>query len=453
MRKKGRKILKKSILHLILFHFLGNTGDGKSHTLNHVFFGGDDVFQTSAEQNSCTLGVWVASCPSFSTICFDTEGFLGVTKLEDQRRRMLMKVLAVSDIVIYRTRSERLHNDMFAFLSDASKAFSQFFTTALESLELPAPTKTLGPSVIIFHETRNTKCLTSTLDESAEELLRHRLKSFDAFNSIKYVGIQTETNKTDYSSLVHAIKTILEDTTVRSPRQPAVVYEMLHHLNKTFSGEIKDRPLEYFPEQYFTCSIKCESCNERCEKSMGHIAKNEPHCNAKQCIYQYQFENKVLMCKACYVNGREVVVSCKVIQSNESSWVGLAKYAWSGSVIECKNCGEIYRSRQYWYGNKNPEDSVTRSNIVHVWADSKNLTRGQNSAQLVLDGVSFLSETVANVTAQPTKNLKQWVADKVAPSYWKPNSEITVSIAFYHNTQYIFFKTISCFYRTAFVVN
>lgn len=46
--------------------------------------------------------------------------------------------------------------------------------------------------------------------------------------------------------------------------------------------------------------------------------------------------------------------------TNDTSWFGLAKYAWSGSVIECPNCGEIHRSRQYWYGNKAPEDFAVR---------------------------------------------------------------------------------------------
>lgn len=56
----------------------------------------------------------------------------------------------------------------------------------------------------------------------------------------------------------------------------------------------------------------------------------------------------------------QVVVKITVHNSNETSWYGLAKYAWSGSVIECPNCGEIFRARQYWYGNKVPEDIAVR---------------------------------------------------------------------------------------------
>lgn len=56
----------------------GNTGDGKSHTLNQTFFKGEEVFKTSNDQNSCTLGVWAALDPVLNVICLDTEGLLGI---------------------------------------------------------------------------------------------------------------------------------------------------------------------------------------------------------------------------------------------------------------------------------------------------------------------------------------------------------------------------------------
>lgn len=36
-------------------------------------------------------------------------------------------------------------------------------------------------------------------------------------------------------------------------------------------------------------------------------------------------------------------------------------------VIECPNCGVVYRSRQYWFGNQDPVDTVVRTEIVHIW--------------------------------------------------------------------------------------
>lgn len=140
----------------------GNTGDGKSHTMNHIFFGGEEIFSTSAAQDSCTLGVWAAFQPTLGILCLDTEGLLGATTNENKRMRLLLKVLAISDIAIFRTRSERLHSDMFTFLGTASKAFYKHFAGALQSFGLPGPPTSLGPAVVVFHETRNTKIINSS---------------------------------------------------------------------------------------------------------------------------------------------------------------------------------------------------------------------------------------------------------------------------------------------------
>lgn len=137
----------------------GNTGDGKSHTMNHTFFNGEEIFRTSSAQDSCTLGVWAAHQRETGILCLDTEGLLGDTPNENQRTRMLLKVLAISDVIIYRTRSERLHSDLFTFLGTASKAFHRHFAGALQSMGLPGPPQSLGPAVFIFHETRNTKII------------------------------------------------------------------------------------------------------------------------------------------------------------------------------------------------------------------------------------------------------------------------------------------------------
>lgn len=48
----------------------------------------------------------------------------------------------------------------------------------------------------------------------------------------------------------------------------------------------------------------------------------------------------------------------------------------------------------------------------------------QNAAQRIVDGVTYITEAVTNVSIQPTKALTAWVADQVAPTYWRPNNEI-----------------------------
>ena len=100
---------------------VGNAGDGKSYALNKIFFpndeqttehdGSEEAFSTSASsEGSCTLGVWAAFEPRTQTLVLDTEGMLGVNSSgkelanENRRTRQLLKVLAISDVVIYKTR-------------------------------------------------------------------------------------------------------------------------------------------------------------------------------------------------------------------------------------------------------------------------------------------------------------------------------------------------------------
>lgn len=141
----------------------GNTGDGKSHTLNHTFFNGEEVFATSTTQTSCTIGIWAAYHEKNHLLIVDTEGLLSTSNNSSIRKRLLMKILAISDVIIYRTKAERLHSDMFSFLGDASKAYIKHFSpelkAAIERGQLNLPLCSLGPSVVIFHETHHTDVL------------------------------------------------------------------------------------------------------------------------------------------------------------------------------------------------------------------------------------------------------------------------------------------------------
>lgn len=77
---------------------IGNTGDGKSHTMNQVFFEGKEVFKTSPEQHTVTLGVRAALQPAVNVLCLDTEGLLGATNNGSKNIRILLKVgLNVTD--------------------------------------------------------------------------------------------------------------------------------------------------------------------------------------------------------------------------------------------------------------------------------------------------------------------------------------------------------------------
>ena len=59
-------------------------------------------------------------------------------------------------------------------------------------------------------------------------------------------------------------------------------------------------------------------------------------------------------------------------------------YAWSGSVLECRICGVIYRSRQHWFGNETPEaTAVVHTEISHIWPGVRTL---QGKAGLFEEG-------------------------------------------------------------------
>ena len=102
---------------------------------------------------------------------------------------------------------------------------------------------------------------------------------------------------------------------------------------------------------------------------MNHSQDGIPHKTNHKCKYQHQYDNQRFFCRACYERGEEVVVTQRNYASDESTWlVGMAKCAWSGTVTECRLCGIIHRSRQYWYGNKDPtQSSLVRNEILHVW--------------------------------------------------------------------------------------
>uniref|UniRef100_A0A8D3CP62 Zinc finger FYVE domain-containing protein 1-like n=1 Tax=Scophthalmus maximus TaxID=52904 RepID=A0A8D3CP62_SCOMX len=418
----------------------GNTGEGKSHTLNHTFFTGREVFKTSPTQESCTVGVWAAFDPIRKVVVIDTEGLLGNSSKQGQRTRLLLKVLAISDLIIYRTHADRLHDDLFKFLGDASDAYLRHFTKELKAATarcgLDVPLSTLGPAVVIFHETVHTKLLGSDQSsESVDRLLSERFRKLsrfpEAFSSVQYWGTQTLNPPTDFRGLQNKLEQLLDNNATRSPRTPVVIFKALQALSERFSGEISGELVAhscFFPDEYFTCSSLCLSCGSGCKNSMNHLDEGVCHEAKQRCRYSAQYDNRIYTCKACYEGGKEVVVVPKTSASSDSPWLGLAKYAWSGYVIECPNCGVIYRSRQYWYGNQDPVETVVRTEIQHVWPGSNGFLKdNSNAAQRLLDGVNLVAQSMSELSVKPAKAVTSWLTDQIAPAYWKPNSLILVS--------------------------
>ncbi|XP_059162270.1 zinc finger FYVE domain-containing protein 1-like isoform X2 [Physella acuta] len=416
----------------------GNTGDGKSYTLNHVFFKGCNVFRTSPSQDSCTVGVWCALSTDYKAIVLDTEGLLGTSENANQRTRLLLKILAVSDIVVYRTKAERLHNDMYVFLSNASKAYCERFKEELinTSKRNGISEANLGPSLIVFQETNRTDTLEKTSENQSQDYASHELRKrfyesgnlVNAFHeTLYYVGIRTEPHKdTDFTHISKCIIKRLQDNSVRTPRKAEIIFKSLKAINDKFSGMIETPSFNTFPDEYFTCTSKCLACKSRCKLSMNHDTESEPHDAGRDvlCEYQSQYGNKVFMCKTCLRNKKQVIVMPKTSSSSDNSWLGLTKYIWSGYVYECPNCGVIYRSREHWFGNEE-EEKVLHVEYRHVWPQGPTTLDGtHNAARKVIDSFHYVADTISSVGARPTKYIAEWTADQINPSYWVPNSEI-----------------------------
>ncbi|CAM4930270.1 unnamed protein product [Rotaria socialis] len=410
---------------------IGNTGDGKSYTLNQVFFNGKQKFHTSSTTESCTIGVWSTLDENQRTLILDTEGRLGLSQNDNIRNRLLLKILCVSDIVIYRTKAPKLPNDMFQFLSDASNAFLKYFKKELEnvmkSCRVDGPVSAMGPTLIVFHETQYTEILRDHLQcqKTAVEQLKERFEkmnlSYDAYSSIEYVGTQTSGGEsTDFRGIKAAITDKLENNKIRSPRNLSVIFKVLKALNEKFNHAIPPEMPSTLPDDFFTCYFKCLSCGNKCTLAANHQKEKIPHKCDERCSYNKELDNEVWKCLQCPRDKRDTIVYGKLITKDDGLVQGLLKYVWSGFVIECPYHGEIYRSRKHWYGNNEPKD-VTCVEVIHIWpGEDNNRVASDVTPRKFIEMVVY----AGSYLSAPTKMLKEMVAAQVAPSYWVPNKDV-----------------------------
>jgi len=135
------------------------------------------------------MGVWAGFDENHRTLVLDTEGRLGLSENDNMRDRLLLKILCISDIVIYRTRASKLPNDMFQFLSDASNVFLKYIRKELENVmknsKADGPVSTMGPTLIVFHETQHTGILKGQRNNQKENIFLKSLIYLDYFQSRK----------------------------------------------------------------------------------------------------------------------------------------------------------------------------------------------------------------------------------------------------------------------------
>ena len=60
--------------------------------------------------------------------------------------------------------------------------------------------------------------------------------------------------------------------------------------------------------------------------------------------------------------------------------------------------------------------------------DKRNLQGTHNAARRFIDGLQYVTDSIASVSAKPTKAVSMWLTDQIAPPYWVPNAQITVRI-------------------------
>ena len=78
--------------------------------------------------------------------------------------------------------------------------------------------------------------------------------------------------------------------------------------------------------------------------------------------------SRVILIQRCLQKGRKNEVVPKTCASDDNSIMGVAKYVMAGYVLECRDCGVIYKSRQHWYGNRDPtETEVTKSYLLSFY--------------------------------------------------------------------------------------
>lgn len=422
---------KQSDLQVKVVSIFGTTGDGKSHSLNHIFFKGREVFKTSSSQTSCTLGVCGAYSEETKTLILDTEGMLGISNNSKQRKRLLLKVLAISDIIIYRSRSERLTTEMYKFLAEASRAYTKYFQFDLSNVAQRSNVDcNLGPAVYIFHDTRHTSPLINDSGRSPEEQIRENFSrqnmKIEGFADLCYTGEQSTTGDTNFEYLRQVVVKELQNNRVRSARKPGIILDMLKTINKKFSGEIQSSE-PAFPDEYFTCTCACTACHARCTLFMNHQthdSESKGHSCENKCSYNHLLDNKVYLCRGCDSRGERSTVVPKTSSARDNAWYGLAKYAWAGFVLECEKCGVIYRSRQFWYGNENPDKSVVKEEFEHVWPGSI-VGGAAHAGRQVLEGMAALGSALSTISAPPSRVVSSWITDQVNPAYWRPNNDCT----------------------------
>jgi len=423
----------------------GPTGEGKSHALNHLLFGGREVFRTSSSVgDSCTSGVYAAYEPNLGILALDTEGMLAASQ-EIYSMRLLLKVLALSDMAIYVARSNRMNSVMIDFLAEASRQYLEHFAVEVARVaeRCGVDGVSAGPAVCIFNEPRDTHPYSQAewrayLSQHMSGMEPAENPKPPAFYSLSYVGVPNgaQTGGTNWDPLRAWVIGSLKEMEIRGPRPLKVVVRTLHALTERFSGRAPSEmdTVSCLPDELFTCKERCLACNRRCCHTANHDLRDRTsHDCQESCVEKHEFQNFDLICVPCERGGRPgQKLNWQISESN--SWSvsdiahGLANAAIRGSVLYCDTCGPIHTSRSWGlFSNESPEGACARRVVNHVWRDHaqelslETSNSGRHGARRIIDGAQSLVESVAPYTTLA----KDMLIDQVAPSYWQPSASAT----------------------------
>eukprot|EP00388_Colpodella_angusta_P010876 GDKJ01028133.1.p1 GENE.GDKJ01028133.1~~GDKJ01028133.1.p1 ORF type:complete len:499 (-),score=74.44 GDKJ01028133.1:64-1560(-) len=332
----------------------GNTGAGKSRLLNKIFFpdSRSDVFPETSRPQGGPPGVYAAVWKDpqnvhDTALVLDTEGIMGVLNTVENfslKSRLLLKILAISDVVIFRKWGERLTSDVFQFIDESSDVFRDFFREEIVQLSttLDLPAQSFGASVIISHETVHSDLLDpesfidsdsivvdnnsvtessqievsySVLDAQAfmkvfNRGYRNLIRSqddespvFSSFSSVEYFGVRSGGRlHSDLTPLRNKIFSKLrKDSSLRIARPFCIVIAILQRLTILFcrddpkdeSVSARRRQFRLLPHDAFRCQAKCKGCDASCTLAMNHW--NRPHCPSSSCVASSHNEEEVQM--------------------------------------------------------------------------------------------------------------------------------------------------------------
>lgn len=298
---RGEGILQTKVVSVV-----GNAGEGKSHALNYLFCDGNK-FRTSSNSgtegdtsNSVSTDVWLFLAKEQGALVLDTPGKAGTGLMGYKTNRLLFKVMAVSDIVIYRTRSERLQSDMFEFLSGFCTAYNDFMKQDLHDLVDKGESEFVShrPALIICHDTRTTSVIADNGSGTASQQIVATAKrlgfTLDTFCRITYIGSCAKESRDGFGRscivprlsavleptsadredclprLKQAVKRELETTLGRKQRRVSAVLDMLKLLTEKYSEKVGKPCDQQFPQYMFRCQERCLVCASHCSRPMGH---------------------------------------------------------------------------------------------------------------------------------------------------------------------------------------